>query len=483
MKNTRGVVEGKKLSLMQEIAAEGSTPTREVVAGFSTFATMVYILIVQPLILGACGMPQDAVFTVTAICTILSTVTMAVWAKLPFALSTAMGTNAIFAYSIVLPGLATWQEALGMIFWSGIIFMVISFTPARAKVVEHIPRGIKDGLAPAIGIFLLMLGFGSSGMSLAGVVDGSFVFADMKNPAAIAGMVCLIVTLFIYFYQRHRPNGVLRVPGAVLIGIFLTTVVFMVGGFAAAPTGVFALPPNPLPVIGQVDLLGALRPENWVFILIFFLGDFFSTAGTVLACGRKAGFIDQKTGEMPGMDQAFKVDSLWTVIGSWLGCSTITTFVESAAGVESGGRTRLTSLSTAGFFLIALFFSPIFLSIPAAASGVALIVVGFSMFLPIFEMDKVDDVADAAEEQPNGPLARYSDLDKVPVIATVVLTPIVNDFATALCVGLLLYGVFQIAFWLFDKALKLRTPKIAVPSVMTFVLLLLAIVKLTVTIS
>jgi AGZA family xanthine/uracil permease-like MFS transporter len=476
-----GYLNGRKLTLREEIKAKGSTPPREVVAGFSTFATMIYILIVQPYILSRCGMPQDAVFTVTAACTILSTVTMALWAKLPFALSTAMGTNAIFSYGVVLSGLATWQEALGMIFWSGVIFVIISFTPARAKVVDHIPNGIKDGLAPAIGIFLLMLGFGSSGMSLGGLFDGELMFAGMKSPAAIAGMICLIVTLFIYFYKRHRSNGnVLHVSGAVLIGIALTTVVFMAGGLAPLPDGVFSLPPNPLPVIFQVDLLGALRPENWVFILIFFLGDFFSTAGTALACGRKAGFFDPKTGQMPGLAQVFKVDSLWTVLGALFGCSTITTFVESAAGIESGGRTRLVSLSTAGFFLLALFLSPIFLKIPPAASGVALIVVGFSMFLPIFEMDKVGDGETPAEEQPEGPLAKYSNLDKVPVIATVVLTPLVNDFATALCIGLLLYAVFQVAFWVIDRVIKQKTPKVATPNVMTLILLVLAITKLVV---
>jgi AGZA family xanthine/uracil permease-like MFS transporter len=445
---------------------------------------MVYILIVQPLILGACGMPQDAVFTVTAICTILATVSMALFANLPFALSTAMGTNAIFAYSIVLPGLATWQEALGMIFWSGVIFVIISFTPIRKKVVDSIPAGIKDGLAPAIGIFLMMLGFGSSGMNLAGVVDGNFIFADLKNPAALVALICLLFTLFIYFYQRKQKNGkVSKIPGAVLIGIFVTTIVMMIGGFAPLPAGIVALPPDPMPVIFQIDLLGALRPENLIFIFIFFMGDFFSTAGTVIACGRKAGLYDTKTNTMPGMAAAFKIDSVWTVLGSLFGCSTITTFVESAAGVESGGRTRLTSLSTAGFFLLALFLSPIFLAIPAAASGVALIVVGFSMFLPVFNIDKVGDGESPADEQPpDGVLSKYSNLDKVAIIGLITLTPIVNDFAVSLCFALLIYGIFQFAFWIVDRVKGIETPRSATPTVMTLVLLLLAILKFAVTI-
>lgn len=475
-----------KMGIKKEVRAAGSTIPREVGAGFSSFATIVYVLAVQPAILSACGMPKEAVLTSTILCTVICTVGMALWAKLPFVLSTAMGTNAIFAFSIVLPGLATWQEALGMIFWSGIIFVVISFTPIRKKLVERIPAGIKDGLAPAIGIFLMMLGFGSSGMSMAGVVDGNFMFADLKTPIAIAGMSCLLVTVFIYFYQRTTSKKIVRVPGAVLIGIFITTVVFMACGFAPLPESVVALPPDPSPIVLQVDLVGALRPGNWIFILIFFLGDFFSMTGTSVACGKKAGLWDDERDTMPGLDQAFKVDALAMPVSALLGNSASTVFVESAAGIEAGGRTRLTALSAAGFFTLALFFSPLFLAIPAAASGVALIVVGFSMFMPVFDLDKIRQKAvggdDRAEELPEGVVGRYSNLEKIPIIATIVLTPIINDFATALCLGLLFYAVFQVLFWVIDRFLKKPTPRSATPNVVTFALLAMAIIKMIATI-
>jgi AGZA family xanthine/uracil permease-like MFS transporter len=479
-------------------SARGTTISTELRAGTSTFATMVYIIIVQPAIMSGCGMPQDAVFTATIISTVLATLAMGLWAKLPFALSTAMGTNAIFAYSIVAPGLATWQEALGMIFISGVIFMAISFPllyplrlfgvnekiynfSIREKVVDGIPEGLKDGLGPAIGLFLMMLGLGQSGMNLAGNFNGTLGFSDLKNPPTFISFLCLIFTLFIYFYQRNKNGKTLKVTGAVLIGILVTTIVLIASGNAPVPTSIVSFPPGIGPILLQIDIAGALRPQNWIFIFIFFLGDFFSTAGTLIACGRKAGLYDPVTGKMPGTDRAFKVDATGTVFGSLLGCSTITTFVESASGVEDGGRTGLTSVTTAVWFFLALFFSPIFLSVPAAASGVALVVVGFSMFFQVFDLDKVYVGTKSAEDVYGGTQCKYSNLDKIPIIGVIAITAISNDFAVALCFGLILYGFNQIIACIIDKAIGIEPAKIVIPGIMTFVLLVLAILKFTVT--
>jgi AGZA family xanthine/uracil permease-like MFS transporter len=486
------------MSLGNYLSSRGTTVPTEVRAGTSTFATMVYIIIVQPAIMAGCGMPQEAVFTATIISTVLATLAMGLWAKLPFALSTAMGTNAIFAYSIVVPGLATWQEALGMIFVSGVIFMILSFPilyplrlfgvspkvynfSIREKVVDNIPEGLKDGLGPAIGIFLMMLGLGTSGMNLAGNFEGTLGFANLKNPPTFISFLCLIFTLFIYFYQRTKQGKTVKVTGAVLIGIIVTTAALIISGNAPAPAGIMSTPPSITPILFQIDIAGALQPQNWIYIFIFFLGDFFSTAGTLIACGRKAGLYDPTTGKMPGTDRAFRVDATGTVVGSLLGCSTITTFVESASGVEDGGRTGLTSVTTAAWFFLALFFSPIFLSIPAAASGVALVVVGFSMFFQVFELDKTYTGVKPAESVYEGTQCKYSNLDKVPIIAVIAVTAIANDFAVALCFGLILYGVNQIIACIVDKAIGVPPAKIIVPGAMTFVLLILAILKFTVT--
>jgi AGZA family xanthine/uracil permease-like MFS transporter len=481
------------------LESRGVTLGGEIRAGTSTFATMVYIIIVQPAIMSACGMPAGAVFTSTIICTVLATVAMGLFAKLPFALSTAMGTNAIFAYTIVNPGYATWQEALGMIFVSGTVFILISvpvFYPLKAfgvseklygfsvreKIIDYIPQSIKDGLGPAIGLFLMMLGLGTSGMNLAGLFDGSLGFTDLKNPPALIAFICLLITLFLYFYQRRVKDKTVKVTGAVLIGIIMTTVAMIASGNAPLPSGVVSAPPSITPILFQFDIIGALRPQNWIYIFIFFLGDFFSTAGTLIACGTKAGLYDPVTKKMPGTGRAFVVDACATVGGATLGCSTITTFVESAAGVEDGGRTGLTAISTAGWFTLALFFSPIFLAIPAAASGVALVVVGFSMCLQIFDIDKVSKGVTPAEDSPEHAPAVYTKLEKAAVIAVIAMTAIANNFSVALCFALIVFGFNQIVAYFVDKSLHVEPARIIVPSVMTFVLILLAVLKFAVTV-
>jgi AGZA family xanthine/uracil permease-like MFS transporter len=470
------------------VKERGSSLGTEIRAGTTTFATLVYIIIVQPSIMAGCGMPQEAVFTATVIGSGLATLMMGIYGRFPFALATAMGTNAIFAFSIVAPGIAPWETAMGMIFVSGIVFMLLSFPvlrwlalfgvrdpkilnfSCREAVTRNIPLGLKLGLGAAIGIFLMRLG--SDSIGLTGVVNGGLSFGDFKNPVVFIGFICLVITILMFFIQKQVGTKTWKISGAVLIGIAITSIALFATGLAPLPRAIISLPPGISPIFFKLDIVGALQPKYWTYIFIFFLGDFFSTAGTSLACGAKAGFMDKTTGDMPGIERIFQVDSLWTVLGSFLGLTTITTFVESASGVEDGGRTGLTSVATACWFALALFFSPIFLAIPGAASGVALVIVGLSM------MQVLADVP-------------YRDIvETVPVLVMIGITACSGDFAAALCVSLIVYGAFVIVRWIVESAAAAKGPsgvgpealKAMRPTVMTIVLMVMSILKFVITV-
>jgi AGZA family xanthine/uracil permease-like MFS transporter len=457
-----------------DITANGSTVGTEIRGGLTTFMTMAYILVVQPIIMSACGMPWGAVFTATALFSGLSTLMMGLYAKFPFALAPAMGSNAIFAYSVVVSGAADWQTALGMIFWSGIAFMILSFPILRwmkifgirnekilnfcmrEAVTKNIPLGLKLGLAAAIGLFLANLGLGSSGMNLVTVSDAGISLGDLTTTNALIGVIGTIIVITCFWMKGKN----FKVLGAILIGMVLITVAAIIAGIASMPESIVSLPS--MKELGEIsfklNLLDALKPEYWPFIFIFFLGDFFSTAGISLACGAKAGFLDKETGDMPGIDRIFQVDSLFTVIGSLFGLSTITTYVESAAGVEEGGRTGWTAVTVSILFFIALFLSPVFLAIPPVATGMALLVVGISMMLALRDVPW-DDVVEA-----------------IPVIILMIITAFSNDFASALCASLIVYAVLATfrRYVLHD----LKHPV----TPMVYVLLVMSIAKFVVTV-
>ncbi len=457
-----------------DLAANNTTLGTEFRAGATTFMTMAYILVVQPLIMSACGMPRDAVFTSTALSTALSTLMMGIYGKFPFALAPAMGTNAIFAYSIVNTGQADWQTALGMIVWSGLAFMLVSFPILRwtkilgltnnpkiynfclrESVTNNIPAGIKLGLAAAIGIFLAQLGLGSSGMNVATVSAEGIALGDLGNPTVLIGVICTIVVIVLFWVKGPKFN----VLGAILLGMLAITGITMAAGLTPLPEGIVSLPPSFSEISFQANILGALKPQYIPYIFVFFMGDFFSTTGTALACGAKAGFADEN-GNMAGIDRIFHVDSLWSVLGALVfGMTTITTYVESAAGVEEGGRTGWTAVFASGLFFVSLFLFPIFVAIPAVATGMALFVVGISMLLVL--------------EDPNfKKLDRY---ELIPVIVLMLITAVSGDFSSALCAALIIYGVIGIV----RRLVQPDAPKV---TVMTIALLVMAVSKFAVTI-
>ncbi|MDR1623115.1 MAG: NCS2 family permease, partial [Synergistaceae bacterium] len=381
-----------------EISARGSSLGTEILGGVVTFMAMAYILVVHPNIMaaGGKGMPREAVFTATAIIAGVSSIVMGLWAKLPFSLAPGMGSNAVMI-GLVGAGLITWQQGIGMVVISGTLFVLVSFPilkwlwllgvrnprildfNLRKVVVEAIPVSVKFGVSFCIGLQLTILAAGRAGLGFALVNNNNFVLGNLADPKVILGMVGLLVILAMVFLRRKDKP---LVPGGYLIGMLAITAVAIYLGMVKEPASYIGQPPSVLPVFWAFELTGDWLAQVYPYILVFFMSDFFSTAGTALACAEKAGLMDDE-GNVPRLGEVFYVDSLFTVIGAFFGLTVVTTFVESSAGVESGARTGFASLVTGGLFLAALFLAPIFLMIPPMATGAALFAVGIGMMLGI----------------------------------------------------------------------------------------------------
>lgn len=339
----------------------------ELGGGLATFMTMSYILIVHPLIMKNAGMPMKEVFTVTALMSAIFTLFMGLYAKLPFALAPAMGSNAFLAMTLVGSGAVTWQQGLAMNFVSGIIFVLMSVFGIREVIVKFLPKSLKLGIGATVGIFLIELGFKNG--SLMKVANGSIAIGDIKDPAAITAIFGIFITA-ILIARKVKCDMLLGIIAATIIGIPL--------GITKIPESFIALPTGIGEIALKLDFSNILSIKVLPILFVFFVGDFFSTLGTLLGVSEKAGLLDEN-GDLPNIQKPFLVDALGTVVGALCGTTTITTFVESAAGVGAGGRTGLTAVFTSIFFFISLFLSPLALMVPAAATAPALIIMGILM--------------------------------------------------------------------------------------------------------
>lgn len=354
------------------------TIRKEITGGITTFLTMAYILAVHPAILSATGMDQGAIFTTTVITSIIGTVLMALLAKMPFAQAPGMGLNAFFAYTIVLAMGYTWQFALTAVLIEGLLFIALSITGLRERLVQAMPLCIRSAIAPGIGLFIAFIGMNNAGI----VVSNSATLVSLGDIhsvdvlLAMAGvLLCAILTIR-------------KVPGALLLGIIITAA----AGIPLGVTHINAItdtPPSISPILFQFQWDNIFTADMVICIFTLFFLDMFDTAGTLIGVSTRAGMIDSE-GRMPRMKEAFLADAIATTAGAMLGTSTVSTFVESAAGVEAGGRSGMTSLVTAACFLVALFFAPIFIAIPAAATAPALILVGVIMMQDIRNIDFKD---------------------------------------------------------------------------------------------
>jgi AGZA family xanthine/uracil permease-like MFS transporter len=398
---------------MFKLKEHNTTVRTELVAGLTTFLTMAYIIFVNPSILGDAGMPKDAVFVATCLIAALGTAIMALYANYPIALAPGMGLNAYFAYVVVLQMGFTWQAALGAVFVSGCLFLLVTLFKLRELIIRGIPQSIRLAITVGIGLFLAIIALKSAGI-VAPSKATYITLGDLHTP-----QVVLATLGFFTIVVLDR----LKVPGAILIGIIAVTVLsFFFGGNTFH--GVFSAPPSIAPTFLQLDIKSALSGGILNVILVFFLVELFDATGTLMGVARRAGLL--VPGKMDRLNKSLLADSGAIFAGSLLGTSSTTAYVESAAGVQAGGRTGLTALTVAVLFLAALVISPLAGSVPAYATAPALFFVACLMLRDITELDW-DDTTEV-----------------IPAAVTALAMPFTYSIANGLAFGFITYAVLKL---------------------------------------
>lgn len=406
---------------------------KEFIAGVTTFLTMAYIIAVNPNILGATGMHQGALVTATCLAAAFATILMGVYANLPFALASGMGLNAYFAFSVVIGQGISWEIALTAVFVEGIIFILMSLFRMREAVVKAIPMNMKYAVTAGIGLFIALIGFAGSNLVVAN--PDTFVALGKFNSPTV--LIALVGLLIISVLDKKGMKG------AILVGIVVSAL--LAWGYAAfdpeyaatlgiyLPEGIFKFE-SIAPIAGKLDFGYMFNPATITsFITIvctFLFVDFFDTIGTLVGVSSRAGMLD-KDGNVPNARKALMVDAVGTTVGATLGVSTVTTFVESSTGVAAGGRTGWTSVVTGCLFLIAMFFSPIFVAIPACATAPALIYVGYLMLGAVKNID-FDDITEG-----------------VPAFLTIAMMPMTYSIGDGLTIGVLAYVFINVLYNMF----------------------------------
>ncbi len=350
-----------------KLEEHGTDVKTEVMAGFTTFLTMMYIVPVNAIIMSKTGMPMEALITATALITIFSTVLNGLWANTPIAMSVGMGLNAYFTFGLVLGMKIPWQTALGIVFISGLLFLVLSFTKFRVWVMQSVPGDLRRAISAGIGAFIAFIGLKGMGM----VVANPAVFVGLgnfKDPDVLLGVVGLLFVFAFYAW---------RIKGAFILAVLTTSIIAWVSGIAPYPTEFFSLPASISPIMMKLDVMSALKLSLLPVIITFLITDMFDSLGTLAGVGYRAGLFKD---DGKDLQKTLEVDAAATVGGSLLGLSTTTSFIESAAGVEEGGRTGLTAVSAGLFFVLTLFMMPLFKAIPENAIYPVLVMVGVLMF-------------------------------------------------------------------------------------------------------
>ena len=361
---------------MFQLRRHGTTVATEARAGLATFLTMAYILFVNPQILSQAGLPAEDVATATALAAAVATLLMGLLAGFPFALAPGMGLNAYFTFGVVQGLGVTWQVALAAVFVEGVLFLLLAVTGARTALLRAIPEALKLATMSGIGLFLAVIGFANAGW----VVDHPatlVTLGDFTAPGPLLAFGGLLLTGALLARGTR---------GAILIGILATTLMAWLLGITSPPESWLAWPSLPRETFFALDFEGLLAGKTLAVVLAFLFVDLFDTAGTLIGVGRLAGFVDER-GDLPRADRAFAADAVGTSVGAVLGTSTVTSYVESATGVEEGGRTGLTAVVVAALFLLSLFFTPLLVAVPQAATAPALVAVGALMLRGTRELD------------------------------------------------------------------------------------------------
>ncbi len=390
------------------------TLRKEVIGGITTFLTMAYILAVNPSILSATGMDAGAVFTTTCISAVVATLVMALYAKLPFALAPGMGLNAFFAYTVVLTMGYSWQFALTAVLIEGVIFILLTITGLRQYIVNAIPLILRRAISPGIGLFIAFVGLKSAGIVTSS--EATFItLGNLHDPAVLLGIFGIVLTASLL---------VKGITGSLLIGILVTTVVGIPLGITNFG-GIVSTPPSIEPIFWQFEWHNILTVDMVVVVLTFLFIDMFDTIGTLIGVSNRAGMVDDD-GNVKNLNQAFMADAIGTTVGAILGSSTVTTYVESASGVNVGGRSGLTSFTTALCFIVALLFAPLFLAIPGQATAAALILVGVMMMHDIRKVDFSDYVTG------------------IPCFICIVLMPLTYSISDGILMGVISYVLIHL---------------------------------------
>lgn len=392
----------------------GSSIKTEVIGGITTFLTMAYIVFVNPAILADAGMDKSALITVTILATAIGTLIFALLGNAPFALAPGMGLNAFFTYSLVLGQGVSWQQALGVVFISGMVFFILAVTGVRKYIADAIPKELSIASAAGIGLFLSFVGLKSMGVIVAD--ESTIVSLGEFTPTVLIALLGLAL-MFIF--------EVKKVKGGILISIVITTVISIITGHVELPSAVISAPPSIEPVAFKLDILGALKFSLIGPIFSFMFIDMFDSLAFLISCCKQMGLEDEK-GDIKGLPNMLYADVTSTLIGSLLGTSTVTTFGESAAGIAAGARTGLASVVTALLFLVTLLFTPLLAAVPSYAAAPALVMVGVFMFTSIKQVN-FDDSKIA-----------------VSAFITILLMPLTYSISTGLCFGFISYILMHV---------------------------------------
>lgn len=389
---------------------------QETLAGVTTFLTMAYIIIVNPAILENAGIPRGPSVTATILAAVIGTTIMALWARRPFAIAPYMSENAFIAFVVVKVMGYTWQVALGAVFIAGVLFALLTVLKIRSWLAESIPMSLKASFAVGIGLFLTFIGLNETGLVVLGVPSAPVRLGNISQPSvllAIAGFMLVVVLM------------ARKVHGALVIGIIATTIGSIIAGITPLPSSIVSMPPSLAPIMFKLDIAGALNPHFFPVVMVIFIMAFLDTIGTLIGLSMRADLLDEN-GNLPEIERPMMADALATIAAPLLGTSTTGAYIESAAGIEEGGRTGFSALVVAALFALSLFFAPLFTIVPPHAYGIALIVIGSFMINPITQIN-------------------FSDLTElIPAFLTIVLMIFTYNIGVGMTSGMITYVLLKV---------------------------------------
>lgn len=397
-----------------KLKEKNTTIRKELIGGITTFLTMAYIIFLHPNMLAQTGMDKQALITVTCLASFLGTIIVGLWANVPFAMAPGLGLNSYFTYYLVLEMGINWQTALGVVFISGILFLSITLLGIREKLANAIPGSLRLAVPAGIGLLITFVGLQNMGLIIQG--DATFIKLGRITLPVLLSLMGLLLVVFL---------EVRKVKGSILLGILFIVAAGMISGIIEPPQTYLAAPPSIKPIAFQLDIAAAFKLGLIGAIFSFLYVDLFDSLGTIIGCAYEARLIDNNN-RIPGLDKILGSDASATILGSLLGTSTITTYVESASGIVAGARTGLASVFTAFLFLIAPFFAPVIGIVPSYATAPALILVGVIMFKNIIKIDFTDLAAG------------------IPAFLTIILMPFTMSISTGLAFGFVTYILLHI---------------------------------------